>query len=344
MIVEPRDRISLQRAMGFGAGMAPSRRSLVLGVIAGLIGAPMVLAQVQRKPARLGLLSYIARSEADSMQGMQPFLAAMRERGYVLGEHFILDIRVSGGDARRLPALADELIALKPDVLLAIETPALAMAARTSTIPIVLVGSVDPVAAGLVKSLARPGTNVTGMAGQTYELIAKHIELLSELVPKGARIAAICDPFWSAREDFERAALRAAAIKGLHLTFVYVKDAGEVRQAFAEFEKRRPDGLIFGLSGFIRVLRETIREEVLRLRLPAIGAEFGGSVSYREPPGAGFHEAADFVDRILKGARPADLPLRQATRIHLVVNMKTARDTGLKIPQSILLRADEVIE
>lgn len=158
MIVEPRNRIPFEDTLAFRAGPARSRRRLVLGAVAALVGAPMAHAQPQRKPARLGLLSYYSRSEPEALQGMQPFLTEMRERGYVLGEHFVLDIRVSGGDARRMPALADELIALRPDVLLGIETPLVVMAAKTSTIPIVLYGSVDPVAAGLVKSLARPGT------------------------------------------------------------------------------------------------------------------------------------------------------------------------------------------
>lgn len=146
MIHDRECMIAMTNMIAFRDRLRRSRRRLVLGAVAGLLGGPMARAQQQRKPARLGLLSYAARSEAESMQGMQPFLTGMRERGYVLGEHFILDIRVSGGDARRLPALADELIALKPDVLLAIETPALALAAKTSMIPIVLVGSVDPVA------------------------------------------------------------------------------------------------------------------------------------------------------------------------------------------------------
>ncbi len=158
MIVEPRYRIPFEVTLAFRAGPARSRRRLVLGAVAALVGALMAHAQPQRKPTRLGLLSYYCRSEPEALQGMPPFLTGMRERGYVLGEHFVLDIRVSGGDARRMPALADELIALRPDVLLGIETPVVVVAAKTSTLPIVLYGSVDPVAAGLVKSLARPGT------------------------------------------------------------------------------------------------------------------------------------------------------------------------------------------
>lgn len=305
----------------------------------------MAHAQPQRKPARIGLLSAYGRSEAHALEGMQPFLAGMRERGYVLGEHFVLDIRLSGGDARRVPALVDELIALKPDVLLGVETSALVMAAKTSTIPIVLLTSIDPVAAGLVKSLAQPGTNVTGMSGQYAQLMAKQVELLLELAPEASRVVVLSDPFWSARESSERSAQQAATAKGLNLKFVYVKDAVEVKQAFMEFEKNRIDGLILIATGLIATHRETIREGIHRLRLPAVGpAGAGGALSYGLDLASNYHESADFVDRILKGAKPAALPVRQATRYELVVYMKNTREIGLTIPQSILLRADQVIE
>lgn len=325
--------------------MKEIRRRQFIGALAGLIGSTMVRAQAQRKPAVIGLLSVLARSEAEALQGMQPFLAGMRERGYVQGEHFILEIRVSGGDARRFPVLADELIALKPDVLLGVETTALVMAAKTKTIPIVLYSSIDPVAAGLVKSLARPGTNVTGMSGQFDELIAKHVELLLDLVPKASRIAMISDPFWAARESYERYAHRAASAKSLSLSITYVKDAGDVQQAFVQFEKSRPDGLLVASTGLTWALMEPIHEGARRLRLPAVGyAIRGGLISYGVNIFANLREAADFVDRILKGARPEDLPVRQAIKYELVVNMKTAREIGLTIPQSILVRADQVIE
>jgi len=316
-----------------------------LGAIAVLVGATTARAQVQRKPAVIGLLSVLARSDAEALLGMQPFIAGMRERGYVKGEHYVLEIRVSGGDARRFPALADELIALKPDVLLGVETSALVMAAKTKTIPIVLYSSIDPVAAGLVKSLARPGTNVTGMSGQFDAIIAKHVELLHELVPKASRISMISDPFWAARESYERYAHQAAKAKGLVLNIVHVRDAGEVQQAFLQFEKSRPDGLLVASTGLTWALMETIHEGARRLRLPAVGyAIRGGLIQYGVDVFANLREAADFVDRILKGAKPADLPVRQATKYELIVNVKTAREIGLKIPQSILLRSDKVIE
>lgn len=325
--------------------MARIRRRRFLGAVAGLIGSGIVHAQPQRKPARIGLLSTLARSEAEALEGMKPFIAGMRERGYQQGEHYVLEIRVSGGDARRFPVLAEELIALRPDILLGVETAALAMAARTNTIPIVLYSSIDPVASGLVKTLARPGTNVTGLSGQFDQLTAKHVELLLEFVPKASHFVMLGDPFWAARASYERHAQTAAAAKGLSLTIIHIKDVGDVQQAFKKFEKQRPDGLLVAVTGLTWALRNTIHEGTVRLRLPAIGySTTGGLISYGVSIQANLHEAADFVDRILKGAKPEDLPVRQATKYELIVNEKTARAIGVKIPQSILLRADRVVE
>jgi putative ABC transport system substrate-binding protein len=251
-------------------------------------------------------------------------------------------MRMSGGDTRRFPALADELLALKPDILLAIEGTAKVIVAKTTTIPIVLLMSIDPVAAGLVKSLARPGTNVTGMSMQGDLTVAKNIELLLELVPKASRIAMLSDPTWTAVPVQQ--AQRAAAVKGVILTNVYVKDASALQRAFMQFEKRRPDGLVIHPAGQTVALRDPIEKGVRRLRLPMVGGDRGCVLNYSADRVSMGREAADFVDQILKGAKPADLPVRQATRYVLTVNMKIAREIGVKVPQSILMRADEVIE
>ena len=317
------------------------RRQFLAGV-AGLVGAPMARAQGRRRPAVIGLIAVLAPTEAGALQNMKPFLLGMRERGYVQGVDFVLEMRMSGGDTRRFPALVDELLALKPDVLLAVEATAKAMVAKTTTIPIVLYMSVDPVAAGLVKSLARPGTNVTGMSLQGDLMVAKNIELLLELVPKASRITMLSDPTWTSVPV--RQAQRAAAAKGVMLTNVYVKDATELQQAFMQFEKHRPDGLVMHYAGQTVALREPIEEGVRRLRLPMVGGLQGCVISYGADPVSMIHEAADFVDRILKGAKSADLPVRQANRFVLTVNMKIAGEIGVKVPQSILVRADKVIE
>ena len=293
---------------------------------------------------RIGLLS-ISRSESEAVETLKPFIAGMRDRGYVLGEHFVFVIRVSGGDPQRFPMLADELIALKPDLFVAFESNGRVLAAKTKDIPIVLLNSIDPVGAGLVKSLARPDTNVTGMSGQGDVLTAKQVELLAELVPKASRVAMFIDPLWSNREAFEQHAQSATAAKGLGLTIIYVTDAGDVQKAFAQFAGRRPDGLLALAGGRVWSLRDTIREAALRSRLPTIGhPAFGSVLSYRISDEATWYEAAQLVDQILKGAVPADMPVRQSSKIELIVNVKIAREIGIRIPSSILTRADRVVE
>ncbi|MEP7181164.1 MAG: ABC transporter substrate-binding protein [Betaproteobacteria bacterium] len=320
------------------------RRRQFLAALAALVGGGIVHAQPKRKPARIGLLS-ISRSETEAVETLKPFIDGMRDRGYRLGEDFIFEIRVSGGDPQRFPALAEELVALKPDIFIAFETNGRALAAKTTDIPIVLLNSIDPVAAGLVKSLARPGTNVTGMSGQGDALTAKQVELLVEAVPTATSIAMLIDPLWSNRESYVRYAQSAAEAKHLSLTIIHVQEVDDVKRAFMQFEKQRPGGLLVGSGGRTWTLRETIREGVVRLRLPVIGhPAFGSLASYRISDSATWYEAAEFVDRILKGARPADLPVRQATKIELVVNLKVAREFGIKVPQSILLRVDREIE
>ena len=325
--------------------MRRSRRRWFLASLAVFLVVHSVRAQTQRKPARIGFIS-AGGSAASALKNLQPFRDGMRERGYVLDDHYVLDIRVSRGDTRRFPALAEELIALGPDVLLAFEASALAMAAKTKTIPIVLLSSRDPVAAGLVKSLARPGTNVTGMSGQWGELLAKQVELLHELVPRATRIALLSDPSWTGRESNERIAQRAATTLGMEITFVYVQDAGELQLAFAQLERHRIDGLIvLGVGPLASTLLDSLADGIRRLHLPTIGApSAGGLVSYNQDAVNSIRETADFVDRILRGAKPHELPVRQSNRYLLDVNKKLAREMNAVIPQSILLRADSVID
>lgn len=260
------------------------------------------------------------------------------------------------GDYSGLPALADELIALKPDVLVGIEVPAIVMRSKTTTIPIVLVASTDPVAAGLVKSLARPGTNVTGLAYRQDQLVGKHIELLTEIVPKMSRVALVNyaasanDPAAEVAARYEQFAKTAAAAKGLILIVASVRDPDSVRQAFANLEKERPEGIVVVATGTTFLLRHEILGHARRLRLPTISsmsapwADAGGLVSYGPNFLESFRYAATFVDRILKGAKPAELPIEHPAKFEFVVNLKTAREIGIKIPQTNLVRADRVIE
>ena len=277
------------------------------------------------------------------------FRARMAERGYVEGKNLVIDIRFAEGDATRFPALADELIALKPDVLIGLQAAARAMVAKTKTIPIVMLTSIDPVGAGLVQSLARPGTNVTGMVDLYDQLVAKHVELLLEIVPKASRLGLLIDPNWSARQSFEDYARKAATAKRLTLTVAAAANANELKRAFDEFEKKRVEILVTSSAATLFAWRSEIIAETRRLRLPiAFGADqfadSGGLLSYGPDFIGNLRDAAEVIDQIFKGAKPADLPLRQTAKFQLVINLKTAREIGVTIPQTLLFRADRVIE
>ena len=277
------------------------------------------------------------------------FRARMAERGYVEGKNLVLDFRYAEGDATRFPALADELIALKPDVLIGVQTVALAMFAKTKTIPIVLNTSIDPVGVGLVKSLARPGTNVTGMVDLYDQLVAKHVELLLEIAPKASRLGLLIDPNWSSRQSSEDFAQKAASSKRLSLTVAAAANANEIKMAFDEFEKKRVEILVIMTAATLLARRNEISEQARRLRMPAIFgtalyAESGGLLSYGPDVVGNLRDVAELIDRIFNGAKPADLPLRQTAKFEMVVNLKAAREIGLTIPQTVLFRADRVIE
>lgn len=283
------------------------------------------------------------------------FVDGLRERGYVAGRNLILEMRYARGDNRRMPALADEIIALKPHVVVGIESVATVMRTKTTTIPIVLIASPDPVAAGLVRTLGRPGTNITGMAYRFEQLVAKHIEILTEIAPTMARVALINyaappdDPGARSAARAEQVAKEAAHSKGLALIVVRVSDARSVRAAFADLERWRPEAIVVTATAATYRLREPITREARRLRLPTITslsaewAEAGGLVTYGPDWQKTYRYAASFVDRILKGANPAEMPIEQPN-LELVVNTKTAREIGVAIPHSILVRADRVIE
>jgi putative ABC transport system substrate-binding protein len=280
---------------------------------------------------------------------LDEFRARLAERGYVEGMNLDIDVGHGEADAMRFPAVAEQLIARKPDVLVGLETAARAMRARTTTIPIVLWTSIDPVGVGLVQSLARPGTNVTGMVDLWDQLTAKHVELLAEIAPQASRLGVLIDPLWSARTSYEDFARKAAESKRLKLTIVPVVGASELKQAFMTFENEKVEILLIASMARMFALRREIAEGARRLRLPSVFgaaayAEGGGVLSYGPNLLDNMRHVAEFVDRILKGASPADLPLRQTTKYEFVINLKAAREIGVTIPQSILVRADRVIE
>jgi putative ABC transport system substrate-binding protein len=284
------------------------------------------------------------------------FLAGMRDRGYVAGRNLTFDERHAEGNPGRYASLVAELLALKPDILVGIEAVAAAYRSKTATMPIVLVASVNPVAAGLVKSFARPGTNVTGLSFRLDELIAKQIELLTEITPSMSRVALFNvavrpgDPGIDSAALFEQVARKAASDKGLGLVVVAALNAQEARNAFARLQNEKVQGLVVVASGQTLVLRDEIIGEARRLRLPSISAlpaefaERGGLATYGPNFLESYRYAAKYVDRILKGAKPANLPVQRPTAFETAINLKTAKQLGVKVPQSILLRADQVIE
>lgn len=323
------------------------RRELLLAACA-LASWPIARAQQPGRTYRIGG-AYVAPS-AITTPFEESFLAGLRKLGFEGGRNLIYETRSCNGDPSRLPALVDELIALKPDLLVGIEQVARVMRSKTSMIPIVLTSSTDPVAAGLAKTLARPGGNVTGIAALNEVLGAKSVELLVELLPQAKTLAILLDPGVPAAGNVERHVQKAAKTKGLSAITYWAKDRTTLEQAFAAMERNRPDGLITSSgSGQHFGERQFIANSALRLRLPYMAAtapmaEAGALFTYGADLHASFRRAASHAARILNGANPAEMPIEQPTKFELVINLKTAKTLGLKIPQSILLRADRVIE
>lgn len=325
------------------------RRRRLLVAAGALLAAPSsLLAQQSGRTYRIGS-AYIARAAIVGPYE-EAFLNGLRELGFERGKNLVYDVRYCDGDPSRLPALVDELIALKPDLLVGIEQIAKAMRSKTATIPIVLTHSTDPVAAGLAKTLARPGGNVTGMAALNEVMAAKSVEILAEIVPQMKTVAAIIDPNVPAAANIERHVQEAAKAKRAKAVFYRARDRAELEQAFAAMARDRPDGIINASgSGTLFGERKFVADNALRLRIPCaattmISVEEGALFAYGASLSGLFRQAASHAARILKGANPAELPIERASKFELIVNMKTARALGLKIPQSVLLRADRVIE
>lgn len=323
-----------------------------IGVLLGLALAPL-FAHAQRadRVYRLGML-YPTRPPPESdQQRNSVFLipAALRELGYVEGRNLVIERRFAEGRPERLPALAIELVQRRVDVLLAVSASAVRAAkAATARVPIVLYGNMDPVAAGLVASLARPGANITGLLiAPSGTLAGKKLELLKAAVPNAKRMVLLApaDPGFAGQV---REVQAAATILGVELPVVEVRD-GDFDRAFAAVAAQRPQALFVGAHASFMFDRKRIIELAARHRLPAIyewpeQVEDGGLMAYGTSLALLARRTAAYVDRIFKGAKPGDLPIEQPTRFELVINLKAAKALGLTIPQSLLLRADRLIE
>jgi putative ABC transport system substrate-binding protein len=326
-----------------------SRRAFVAALAAGpLAAARNAAAQTSGKPHRIGFLGNSTEELEANLVG--PFRDGFRELGYVEGRDLVIEYRWAEGQYERFPALIAELIALKVEVIVTAGTPAaLAVRRATTAIPLVMVAVGDPVGSGLVKSLARPGGNLTGLVSIAPDLEGKRLELLTEVVPKLALVAFLANPANAFHVTSERQAREAARQLHLKVEFFPVRAEGEFDRAFQAIAGRRPGALVMLADRLFLHHRARIVEFAARQRLPTVYAytelvEAGGLMSFG-PSYPGMHRrAAYFVDRILKGANPADLPMEQPSKFELMINLRTARSLGLVIPQPILLRADNLLQ
>jgi putative ABC transport system substrate-binding protein len=307
-------------------------------------------AQQPERMRRIGVLMNLSADDPESRVRNAAFLQALRELGWIEGRNVLLDIRWGAGDPALYQKYSAELVALTADVFLASTSPTVeALRQVTRTVPIVFVGVIDPVGAGLVASLARPGGNATGFTLFEYSLSGKWLELLKEIAPGVTRAAIIRDPA-NASGIGQFAAMQAVAPSlGVELSPVGVRDAAEIEHAVATFAGPANGGLIVTASPLATFHRDLIITLAARHHLPAVYpfryfATSGGVISYGPDLLDPFRLAAGYVDRILKGEKPADLPVQNATKYQLVINLKTAKAFNLEIPATLLARADEVIE
>jgi ABC-type uncharacterized transport system substrate-binding protein len=322
-------------------------------LIAVILLAVAVIAEAQQ-PKKVPLLGYLSSLDpALESSRAQAIRLALRELGYIEGQSIAFEYRYAEGKRDRLPELAAELVRLKVDIIVVAGGGTWVREAKnaTKTIPIVMVGTgTDPVVAGLVESLARPGGNVTGVTTLSTELGGKRLELLKEAVPKLARVAALYEPAnpASVREVKE---LLPVAARALRLTIQpwEVRDANGFEKVFTALNKDRPDGLYVTSGPLVRAHQKQIVGLTLKSRLPSMyyDREFvdaGGLMSYGADLADSYRRVAYFVDRILKGAKPADLPVEQPTKFELVINLKAAKQIGVEISPNVLARADKVIK
>jgi putative ABC transport system substrate-binding protein len=328
------------------------RRSFISGITVGLLAAPLAAgAQQAAKVARIGYLS--PNLAADPIV-QEAFGQGLRDLGYVEGRNLVIEHRDAEGKLERLPALAAELVALKVDVIVVPTSTLAVLAAKqaTRTLPIVFIGTADPVASGLVMSLARPGGNVTGLSNLAPELVAKWLELLKQAVPGVSRVAALWQPGIlgerTEKDMLTRAEVAAQAL-GVRLQIVEARGLENFDRAFSDMTRARADALTVLPSSMFNNERRRLVDLAAKNRLPAVYqwrhfADAGGLMSYGPNRPEWYRRAATYVDKILKGAKPGDLPVEQPTKFELVINLKTAKALGLTIPQSVLGRADEVIQ
>ena len=342
------------------------RRQLMGAASAGVLTAPFAaLAQQPSAPAapagppgkiwRVGILAFPLRpASLDTHYAFSGILRGLRDLGYVEGKNLVVEWRFAGNDATRLPALAAELIQWKPDVLIASgDQAALEIKNATTTIPVVCVAIGDPLALGLIKSLARPGGNLTGVTNIAGDLAPKQLELLLTMVagasPKVTRVAVLIHPTSATHRSFLQSVETAAKQLGVSIVPIEAQTPEQIDAAFTRVRQQNAGALLVLVHPLFQERRQQLVDLAAKARLPtmtgtSVSPEAGGLMSYGTNFFEHFRRAAYFVDRIFKGAKPADLPFEQPTRFELVINGKTAKALGLKIPQALLISAEKVIE
>ena len=299
------------------------------------------------KVYRIGMLE--TTSESANRANLDAFLKGLREAGYVEGENIVIDYRSAEGRADRYPELAAELVRAKPDVIVTRGFAAARAAKNAGTIPIVMATSADPVAAGVVKSLAHPGGNVTGLTTLVSELAAKRLEVLKELAPQASRVAAMLNLANPTAVAERRQIERASKSLGLEAIILDVRDAEGLDRALEAAVQRGADALLINAEAVVMANRTTILDFARKHRLPVMYSareyvEGGGLIAYGVSYPHLYYRAASYVDRILRGAKPGDLPIERPTKLYLVINVRAATALGIPIPSPLLLRADELIQ
>ncbi len=325
-----------------------TRRKILIALGTGLGGWPLAgHAQQPAKVPRIGFLG--STSAAGYATQIEALRAGLRDLGYVEGKNILIEWRFAEGNYERLPGLAAELVQLRVDVIVTHGTPGTRAAKQaTTTIPIVMAVAGDAIATGLVASIARPGGNITGSNFFFPELCAKRLELLKETFPRTKRVAVLLNPGNPSNEPVLQAMEMAARSLKVELQKFAVRGPNEFESAFAAMAKSRVDAATILEDAMLIANARAIADLAVKQRLPSIGfkefAETGGLMAYGANLLEMYRRAAYFVDKILKGAKPGDIPVEQSTKFELVINMKTAKALGITFPQSILVRADKVIE
>jgi putative ABC transport system substrate-binding protein len=328
------------------------KRREFLGFAATATAAWPLAVNAQQPAGKVSRIGYLA-SNLGNLGPVEAFRQGMRDLGYVEGRNLVIEYRDGQGKLEPLPALAAELVALKVDVIVASSTAA-ALAAKqvTSVVPIVFGTVPDPVATGLVASLARPGGNVTGLSNLNADLVGKCLEYITQAIPAAKRVAVLSQP-GAFGEHTEEEMLKAAKVGayalGIQLQFVGARSPDDIDKAFAEITGANPDAVIVLVSGMLLGERKRLVDLAAANRLPVLYtfrelADAGGLMSYGTSLADLFRRAASYVDKILKGAKPADLPVEQPVKLELVINLKTAKVLGLIVPPTLVARADQVIE